>query len=193
MIRRLFTIGSALSLLLCILTVVLWVRSYWQADKRILCLGWYSFNPYSLGPHHQTAVAVGHGRIALEDWAEPFGFDFQHNGAGRYLRFGDRDVMSYGSISAVLDWPSSLWNRLGLGFARSGNFYDWILTVPCWLCTLTTMFPPLMWIRIRLRLRTRQRRKLLGLCLTCCYDLRASKDRCPECGTPITTKVEAIG
>ncbi len=33
------------------------------------------------------------------------------------------------------------------------------------------------------RQRRRRKRKKLGLCLKCEYDLRGSKDRCPECDT----------
>ena len=49
----------------------------------------------------------------------------------------------------------------------------WIPSVLFLVLGMSCVVPPLH------RCRERQR---LGLCLKCGYDLRASKDRCPECG-----------
>lgn len=57
-------------------------------------------------------------------------------------------------------------------------------TVPHWFVLLLCLPFPLFWLRRVRRLRQRTRH---GLCLKCGYDLRESKSRCPECGTPIPT------
>ena len=62
-------------------------------------------------------------------------------------------------------------------YASDYGFY-----LPYWLILIVSMPAPGVWVWCR---RRSGRRARLGLCPICGYDLRASKDRCPECGTPI--------
>ncbi len=56
-----------------------------------------------------------------------------------------------------------------------GSFFFLPFWIPGLVCLAFLLFTVLPFHR-------RRKRKKLGLCLKCGYDLRASKDRCPECG-----------
>ena len=61
--------------------------------------------------------------------------------------------------------------------------------IPLWIPTAAfVVFLPIVYLPGR----RRRKRKKLGLCLKCGYDLRASKGRCPECGTTMQ-KSGALG
>jgi len=67
-------------------------------------------------------------------------------------------------------------NMLGI----SGTFYA-LASIPFW-----AIVPPLAWISFvwsKTKLQSRFRHRA-GCCRNCGYDLRASPQRCPECGTP---------
>jgi hypothetical protein len=56
--------------------------------------------------------------------------------------------------------------------------------IPIWFVVLACGVLPVLWI-----LRTKPRKFTGGFCITCGYDLRATPDRCPECGTVPKTKL----
>ena len=92
-------------------------------------------------------------------------------GAGGYLLLSeDGDVVLF-----ELDWIDRSTSQFYVhGFP--------FLFLPYWLPTIVTAIPAL-WIG---SLIVRRRASRPGLCPTCGYDLRATPDRCPECGTPVT-------
>jgi hypothetical protein len=73
--------------------------------------------------------------------------------------------------------------RLSNGVQRG-----WWVFVDYWTIIVLTAILPACSLRGRWRRSSRRQR---GLCPTCGYDLRASKDRCPECGTPIANARKA--
>ena len=71
-------------------------------------------------------------------------------------------------------------------YARPGG--DWGVFIPLWMPSgLFVVFLVMRFVPFA----RRRKRKKLGLCANCGYDLRASKDRCPECGEEfVSTNVE---
>ncbi len=58
-----------------------------------------------------------------------------------------------------------------------------LIQFPYWQPLLPNLILPALWLHRHRREKLLARRRAAGLCLTCGYDLRATPDRCPECGT----------
>jgi hypothetical protein len=120
---------------------------------------------------------------------------------GLYLAVGMRpesglsvDAPGLAFGSAVDVSPRSSWTKY-LHFAEiyAGRFVTTgdarritFVILPWWLMLLATAPLPLLWA---IGWRRRRRGERRGLCAVCGYDLRASPERCPECGSPVPDAV----
>ena len=152
--RHVLTISSAPLLLLCVAVCVLWLRSY-------------------RAPANSAAAADS---ISFTR-SEPLYWVIAEPGRLTLCR----------QVGANWDFPLRGFNAAGIEFGGSwgedGSIL-WNLRMPCWMLAAVTALPlPLAaWGVVRRRRVRRSAR--LGLCRHCGYDLRASPERCPECGTP---------
>lgn len=100
------------------------------------------------------------------------------------------------SISGTAEWsqpPRSLGNGFGFWFESvhvatskpSENYQKYVIALPHWFLALLCLASSRSLLR---RPWINYRRKRQCLCLQCGYDLRASPERCPECGLVVPAR-----
>ena len=185
MTRRLCTVVSAISLILCVAVCVVWARSEWEIDQ--------VFSQTASGPAWWLKSMTGRCRIC---WCE------HSDGTDQLLRTcyplpSFRPLnWEYPNGWEYLEYPPAItsgWEHVGIRYAR-GNAVRFLgapqvrprywetefpyhdaagffaaLTTP-WLIRRTTVAI------------ARRRHRTRGRCQGCGYDLRATPDHCPECG-----------
>ena len=177
--RRLFAVLSALSLVLCIGACVLWWRT--RGEGRFES---FALNRWTPADELCDVDVLGNdGRVEFQcsrysymrselraDRRRAYPNGFSHlwdNGYGYGYDILDEDHRQW-----AIGHPAT---PLAVGINRWGVR----LLMPTWAFVGATSICPLFWAW-----RLRQRRRDVGLhrCATCGYDLRATPERCPECG-----------
>jgi hypothetical protein len=156
---HLFTLLSVLSLLACVVMCALWVRSYRVSD-----LVGYKVDSGAIRGLMLYRGSIGF--VSIQEPARRPG-ERRYGYAGTATRRWDELVLS-----------PSVTNVAGFHYISIPGRFGFTL-VPIWLpLALLAILPARMALRHR---RDRDRCKT-GVCPRCGYDLRATPDRCPECG-----------
>lgn len=169
--RWLLNLAAGVSLLLCLATTALWIRSYFATD-------WATWRGGTVVRLDINVIASRGDLVVNGVWLStpvdrmiwrlssqrPYDLD------GQWLRWSTEKRTLLGIIT---------WGRSSSGPASSPTSDSLTVMVPYWLLAMITFALP-GWITAK-RLLAR-RKPMPGLCPVCGYDLRATPDRCPECG-----------
>jgi hypothetical protein len=198
MLRRLVSILSALSLAFCIAICVLWVRSYYAVDA-VDCRCIDAAVEENSSDWWTKGVEIGSSRGVLAFnhfslvWAQNWPTTRQPAGNWQWrLKIGRDDISvipADGRQFRFTGYQPTQAERLGFGAWSYQAMTTWNddesqmhpeheigATAPDWLLAALAAILPVLWvISVRRRFPT-------GHCQHCGYDLRATRERCPECG-----------
>ena len=192
--RRLFAVASAVSLLVCVGSVGLWVRSY-RADEGFVYYRWNSL----------TFARLDRGKLSvmtLDSTPKATGF--------RWVRWaGQLDWQQYPSAPGTFG-GGSVWHRrqfFGVHFLSGFQEYliskapDWksreipyrMWVIPLWLpLGLMLILPVIAFLSYARQLLGHARPP--GSCPRCHYSLTGNTSGiCPECGTPVPKQLDECG
>jgi hypothetical protein len=162
--RHVFSFFSVLSLLLFVAACTGWVRSYWREE---------SVDVTGDGPgdrYYLMMVTSCRGIMSAGCW--------RHTNAWHRLDWQHRSCTDPTNDN----WAGKFGVRLGFGIiADDGAFF---VFVPHAAAAAVSG------VATVLAFRRGRRRTAAGLCPSCGYDLRATPERCPECGSVPSSTIQ---
>ena len=165
--QGLFNLAVALSFLLCIATVALWVLSYWALVR---------LDHVAAKSYLSVTSQLGSVRLERVEYTMTGQMPDMWRFDAAWLRTEGRSTL-FGHTDARGGFSGASWHRR-----------EW--WGPHWAAGLLFAVLPLV---AAMRLRRGRRRASLNLCVACGYDLRATPERCPECGLQRVQSGEAAG
>lgn len=171
-----------LSTLLCLFTAFLWVRSYWMSDRL-----WLRTRVDRVGnPSAYLGIYSGVGGILFSAVKVKESSETKIIGLpGPFWHDSESDPVPASSAGLGATWE---WGAVGFGgwtntfMTRQSSSVMTGIYVPHWFLLFLFAIIPFVKVRRALLLR---RRAAKGCCTKCGYDLRASPEKCPECGTAV--------
>jgi hypothetical protein len=169
-----FAIISGLSLVVCVGVGVLWIRSYRVAES----IYWVP------DTRHGLWIVLDWGRLRVQydrqldtSWFTP------RPGLRRTVGPAGRGYRGWERMPGSDTWLD--WREFRVVTGERWQAHHIAVFVPCWFVSFVlAVLPAAWWLYCRRVLRQRLRVQH-GLRRVCGYDLRATPQRCPECGTEV--------
>lgn len=177
LLRRIFIVCSVLSLLMCAAVAVLWARSYAYSDR---------LTSHRADGYRSIRAVQGQVVVAIDLGFPPApgqspSWDYKREQLGLVDLFDPVYFLCYNAGETIVTW-----SHAGFQWYKRDRNNGVTMTrgaTPMWsLFAATAALPLAFSVSLTSPFRSRRRRRA-GLCATCGYDLRATPDRCPECGS----------
>jgi hypothetical protein len=205
-LRLFWRIHSACCCILCIATTLVWVRAREMRDLFLRadaagtvvgvatspgeCVVFRHIDPNQNGQRLQVGLGFSHHSFVIPnpDISDRYLVPTHSfsGGAGSSAGRGGRGAAPIARPTFTPHWA-------GPGIRAQGGTFNGInfeqIVVSFWLITCALAIgPTISGVRLVAQIWCREYRRRHRRCILCGFDLRASTDRCPECGHPIPAK-----